>query len=108
LAAVIIIFAAQMLFGSRHLWLPSFLSERKISAKTLINVTKKVRLFGNWLDRWFHERLPTLTSAAGVRVAAAACIILALAVPPLELFPFVTCAGADVSGVVETDISTRP
>jgi hypothetical protein len=92
LAAVIILFAAQMLLGLKHLWIPQFLSHRGISGESLKRAAAKIRPLGDWLDRWLHGRLPWLTSEPFVQIAAAACIIFALTVPPLELFPFASSA----------------
>lgn len=92
LAAIILLFAGQMLFGRKHLWLPQLLARRSVSADRLQNALEKIRPFGRWLDRWFHGRLPTLTQGPFVRITAGACILLALTVPPLELFPFASSA----------------
>ena len=51
-----------------------------------------MRPAGQRMDRWFHGRLPILTSGPFVRAAAGAIILLALAVPPLELVPLATTA----------------
>lgn len=92
LGLVIIIVAAQMLFGRRHLWLPGFLARRSISAAKAFKSTARLRRMAGWLDRTFHGRLPTLTKGPFVRVAAGLCILLALTVPPLEILPFATTA----------------
>ncbi|HSK38861.1 MAG TPA: exopolysaccharide biosynthesis protein, partial [Arenibaculum sp.] len=92
LAAIIILFAGQMVLGRRHFWLPRLLAGRSTSADLLKKSTRKMRPLGRWLDRWFHGRLSKLTSGPFIRMAAAACIGLALTVPPLELFPFASSA----------------
>ncbi|WP_093334154.1 exopolysaccharide biosynthesis protein [Sphingomonas rubra] len=92
LAAIIALFAVQMVFGRKHLWLPTFLQKRGARAEKVRKATKKLRGVANWTDRWFHGRLPALTSGPFVRVAAVACILLAATVPPLELLPFASTA----------------
>ena len=92
LGLIIIIVAAQMLFGRKHLWLPGFIERRSISAEKACRSTKKLRGLAKWLDRWFHGRLPYFTKGPFVRGAAIFCILLALTVPPLELLPFATTA----------------
>jgi hypothetical protein len=92
MAATVILVAAQILFGRTHLWLPSFVERRSLSAPKLCKATDKARPMAERLDRWFHGRLPRLTRGGGVKAAAAAVILLACAVPPLELFPFATTA----------------
>lgn len=92
LAAIVILFAAQMLWGRRRLWIPQWIARRGLSAGRLTKMVKAMRPMAERLDRWFHGRLRVLTSGMGLRVAAVACIGLALTVPPLELFPFASSA----------------
>ena len=92
LAEIIILVAAQILFGRKHLWLPGFLAKRSLASGKLCKATAKLRGLAGFMDRWFHGRLPALTRGPFVRVAAGACILLALTVPPLELLPFATTA----------------
>ncbi|SFS11079.1 exopolysaccharide biosynthesis protein [Sphingomonas jatrophae] len=92
LAAIIVLLAAQMLFGRKHMWLPGWLRRRSVKAKRMHKAVAKVRPVGERMDRWFHGRLESLTSGPAVRVAAAASILLAATVPPLELLPFASSA----------------
>jgi hypothetical protein len=92
LALVIVLTAVQMLFGRRHLWLPGFLANRSLTSEKVKKAVAKVRPTGARMDKWFHGRLPALTTGPMVRVAAAAIIVLTLAVPPLELLPLATTA----------------
>lgn len=92
LAAIVILFAAQMLWGRRRLWIPGWIAQQGLTAGRLTKMAKAVRPMAERLDRWFHGRLRALTSGMGLRVAAVACIGLALTVPPLELFPFASSA----------------
>ncbi|EQB30749.1 exopolysaccharide biosynthesis protein [Sphingobium ummariense] len=90
LATVIVLVAAQIMFGRKHLWLPRFLSKRGLSVEKACKATHKLRGVARFLDRWFHGRYISLTQGIFVKLAAACCIILALTVPPLELLPFAT------------------
>ena len=92
LGAIIILVAAQMLLGRKHLWLPGFVTRRSLSPEKTCKTTAKLRGLARFLDRWFHGRMPRLTRGPFVRVAAGLCILLALTVPPLELLPFATTA----------------
>lgn len=92
LAAVVVLFAAQMLFGRRRLWIPAWIARRSLAAPRLVRMVAAVRPLAQRMDRWFHGRLRALTSGIGTRVAALACIALALLVPPLELVPFASSA----------------
>ncbi len=86
-AVVVVLFAAQMVAGRQHLWLPGIIARRSVSRQRLGKATKALQPVARWLDRWFHGRLPALTRDVAARTAAAAAIVLALAVPPLELVP---------------------
>jgi len=92
LAALVVLFAAQMLLGRRHLWTPGWVARRGVTARRLTKGVAAARPMAERMDRWFHGRLRALTSGVGMRVAALACIGLALLVPPLELFPFASSA----------------
>jgi hypothetical protein len=92
LGAIIVLIAAQILFGRKHLWLPGFLGRRGLSPAKTCKTTRKLRGIARFLDRWFHGRMPKLTEGVFVKVAAASCIVLALIVPPFELLPFATTA----------------
>ncbi|MGP7795902.1 exopolysaccharide biosynthesis protein [Sphingomonas sp. CLY1604] len=92
LAAVIVLVAVQLALGRDHLWLPAVLKRRSVASATVRKATGKAGKPAAWADRWFHGRLPALTRGPAVRVAAVACILLALTVPPLELLPLATTA----------------
>ncbi|WP_034492009.1 exopolysaccharide biosynthesis protein [Afifella pfennigii] len=92
LAAFIVVFAAQMLVGRKHLWLPTFVSRRRIGGERVTGILDRMEKPARRFDRWFHGRLTALTSAPFVRLAAAVCILLAATVPPLELIPFASSA----------------
>ncbi|SFD89529.1 exopolysaccharide biosynthesis protein [Paracidovorax konjaci] len=92
LACVVVLFAAQMLFGRRHVWVPGLLARRSLGAARLAGAVRRLRPWAERADRWFHGRLCALTGGAFVRIAAAGCIALACTVPPLELVPFASSA----------------
>jgi hypothetical protein len=92
LAAIVIIFAAQIAYGRNHLWLPRTLRKRELSARHLHRAVDKLKPFAQRIDGWFHGRLCSLSGDVGIRTAAVCCILLALAVPPLEFVPFASSA----------------
>lgn len=92
LGAIIFLAAAQIALGRKHLWLPGFIARRKIPADKARKVADKSRGLARFLDRWFHGRLPALTSGPFVRIAGVLIMLLTFTVPPLELLPFATTA----------------
>ena len=92
LAMLIVLFSVQMTFGRDQMWLPETVKKWSVSREKVAASVDKLRPTADRLDRWFHGRLEWLTEGLAVRIAAAACALLALTVPPLELLPFASAA----------------
>lgn len=92
LACVVLLFAVQMVWGRKHLWVPGFVARRALAARQLERVVSAMRPVAQRVDKWFHGRLRALTAGPWVRLAAVVCIGMAVMVPPLELFPFASSA----------------
>lgn len=92
LAAMIALFAVQIIIGREHLWLPGFLARRKLKAAKVRKASEKLRGVARFMDRHFHGRLPALTKGPFPRVAGAIIVLLCMTVPPLELLPFASTA----------------
>lgn len=92
LAVIISLFAVQILFGAKHLWLPQFVEKRQIDGKTLKSAMDKMMPVARFVDRLLKPRLTWLTRAPWLQVAAAFTILLCCSVPPLELIPFASTA----------------
>lgn len=92
IAAIIVLFAAQIVLGRKSMWLPDVIARRSIPADKLRTATEKLRPVARFMDRWFRGRLVWLTKGPFLKGAALACILLAFTVPPLELVPFASTA----------------
>ncbi len=90
LGLMIAITAFQLLIGRNHLWLPGFIANRSRKSEDVKKAADKLNPLAKRLDRWFHGRLPRLTSKPFQRVAAVIILLLTLTVPPLELLPLAT------------------
>jgi hypothetical protein len=88
LALIVSLFAVQVAFGRRDIWLPGFLERRTVEARRLDEAADKLRPIARWMDRHFGVRFPWLTERMRQRLAAGAVLVMAAAVPPLELVPF--------------------
>lgn len=88
IAVIIAIFAAQIALGRESLWLPDVLRRQSVSESKMVKATGKLQPVAHWLDRWFPGRWRPLTTVNMRRIAAGLCVLLCLAVPPLEIFPF--------------------
>jgi len=87
-ALVIGLIAAQVLLGRQHIWLPSFLENRQVTAEKLHRATRKARPVARRMDRWLGHRLANLVTRPAKIFAALCVIALCLLVPPLEIIPF--------------------
>ena len=92
LAAIVVLFAVQIVMGRDHMWLPDVIERRSVDADGLGKAVERMRPVAGRLDRWFHGRLQGLVRRPFTQIAAGACALLALTVPPLEVVPFASTA----------------
>ena len=88
LAAIVLIIAVQIMLGREHIWLPDAIERRTIGGDKLKGAAQFLRKPARWVDRTFHDRMTRFTTPPFDRAVALLCAVLALTVPPLELFPF--------------------
>ena len=98
IALAVLIVCAQLLAGRRHFWLPAWVLRRSIARQ-------KFRRALTWLqkparigDRLVRPRLSALTTDAAVKMIAGGCIVVALAMPVMEVVPF----SANLAGIALT------
>ena len=89
IALIVLLVSSQMLIGRDSFWLPGPLLRAKIAADKLQNTVKVARKPARIVDRLVKPRLQVLTRPMADRAVAAACVLLAMMTPPLELLPFV-------------------
>lgn len=89
IALIVLLIAGQLLFGMKSVWLPRWLSNRSVKATKVEKAVAVARKPAGAVDKVIRPRLLVLTGPVGDRVAALVCVIIALAVPPLEFLPFV-------------------
>lgn len=88
MAVLIFIFAVQIVFGRTSMWIPDVLGNRCVAAERVHKAMEKSRGVARWVDRWLGRRMHALVSEPFQRLAAVACCLLCLTVPPLEFVPF--------------------
>ena len=88
IAAVVSLFAIQILLGMKHLWLPGFIEKRSFSGDKLKKGTDKIRKPAGWVDKVVRPRMSWATETPWSRGIALVILLLAATVPPLELLPF--------------------
>lgn len=99
LAAIVILFAVQLLFGKKHLWLPGFVAKRSVKGEKLKKAADKVRPVAKWTDKVVRPRLTWAAKEPWIHIVAALSIGLACTVPPLEIIPFASTAPMGVIGL---------
>jgi hypothetical protein len=99
MAVVVVLTAGQMLVRRQGLWLPQWLENRSVSAERTRKAVRGLEKPARMVDRLLRPRLTGLVRGAGRAAVAAACLLIGLALPPMELIPFsATVAGAALTG----------
>lgn len=98
MALLIVFIAVQVLMRRKYLWLPRWMLERRVSSDKLHKAVKWLRKPARFIDGLLHPRLQQLTHEIGIQVTAVLCIVIAAALPPMELVPF----SANAAGIALT------
>jgi hypothetical protein len=96
MASLVILSAAQILIGRDHVWLPRWLLERRISRDRFTRAVRWMQKPAGWIDHLLKPRLTRLTRPPAHLAVALTCLLIALAMPPMEVVPF-TANGAGVA-----------
>jgi hypothetical protein len=104
---VILTIAIQAFFGQRHLWLPSFLANRKLNARQLTRAVTYLRRPATWLDAHSRDRLRFLTARPLDRLALLAVMTVAATWPFLEIVPMFTSVSAGGVALVGLALMVR-
>jgi len=88
LALMLGLVAAQLFVGMPRVWLPRFLLSCSINRGRLAAAVDRIRPAVRRIDRTLRPRLSFLTQGMFARLIGLACLLLVVAVPPLELLPF--------------------
>ena len=94
IAIVILLIAGQAIIGRHHLWLPDFLTQRRISADKLRRALDTLVRPAAWIDRHRSGRWVILTQWPISSLAYTVIIAVALTWPPLSFVPFSTTLSA--------------
>lgn len=90
LAIINILIAGQLLVGRDSIWLPRWLSKLSVDSGKVEKAVEVARKPARFVDKLVRPRLRVFTGGVADRFVAAACVIVAMATPPLELLPFMT------------------
>lgn len=96
MAMVVLLSAGQLLLGRERPWLPGWLLGRQVEAGTVQKVVEWMRPGVRAVDRVLRPRLTVLTGRPARYAIAAACLVVAAAMPAMEMVPF----SANFAGVL--------
>ena len=88
MASLVLLAVGQLLAGRRSIWLPRWLLERRVSRDRFRRVLAWLERPAAWVDRLLKQRLVWLTRPPGHLGVALTCLVVALAMPPMEVIPF--------------------
>jgi hypothetical protein len=94
IAIMVLLVAGQLLIGRDYFWLPQFVLRRNMSHEKFTRTMRWLRPPARFIDRWTGKRLTFLTSPRAITVTAAACMLVALTMPAMELVPGASVAAA--------------
>ncbi|KUJ80262.1 exopolysaccharide biosynthesis protein [Microbulbifer flavimaris] len=98
MAILVLLVAVQLLLGRHYFWLPQWLLRRSISEKSLQRALHFLQRPAEVSDRWLRPRFRFLVHRTGTYVIATICVVIALALPVMEVVPF----SASLAGVALT------
>lgn len=98
IALAVLIVCVQLLAGRRHFWLPAWVLRRSISTRRFRQALRWLQKPARFGDRLVRQRLTALTTDAALKVVALGCIVVAMAMPIMEVVPF----SANLAGVALT------
>jgi hypothetical protein len=94
ITVIILLIAGQAILGRHHLWLPGFLTRRRISANKLRMALDSLVRPAAWIDRNRSGRWVILTQWPISSLAYLVIIAISLTWPPLSFVPFSTTLSA--------------
>ena len=98
IALAVLLVCVQLLAGRRHFWLPAWVLRRSITRQRFQRALRWLRKPARLGDRLVRPRLTALAGDAAVKVIAVGCIVVALAMPLMEVVPF----SANLAGIALT------
>ena len=98
IALAVLTVCVQLLAGRRHFWLPAWVLRRSISRRRFRRALAWLQKPARFGDRLVRPRLTPLATDAAVKVMAVGCIVVALAMPVMEVVPF----SANLAGIALT------
>lgn len=94
----VLLTTGQLLFKREHFWLPEWILKRSADKEKIQKGMDWMVKPAKFIDKWSKPRLTLFTHGTGHYVIAAVCMLIALAMPMMEVIPF----SANVAGIAFT------
>lgn len=88
LALMVLLTVGQLLFQRETIWIPARLANRSMEQEKLDRGLDWLEKPARFLDRWTRPRLVFLVRGPGQYVMAVLCLLVAAAMPLMEIIPF--------------------
>lgn len=88
LGMIVVLTLGQLLFRRHSIWLPSWISRRSVPRDKLLKGLNWLQKPARFLDRWTGPRLVFLVDGPGLYVMTLICMLVAMAMPAMEVVPF--------------------
>ncbi|MEE3117705.1 MAG: exopolysaccharide biosynthesis protein, partial [Pseudomonadota bacterium] len=88
LGLVVLLTLGQLLFRRETIWLPRKLTHRRVGRDKLVKGLDWMAKPARFIDRWTRPRLTWLVRGPGRYLMAAICMLVAAAMPAMEVVPF--------------------
>ncbi|MDN3521931.1 exopolysaccharide biosynthesis protein [Halomonas ramblicola] len=88
MAGLVLLASLQLLAGRRSIWLPAWLLARRVSRERYRRAIDWLERPAGWVDRLLRPRLTWLTRPPAHLGVALTGLLIALAMPPMEVVPF--------------------
>lgn len=98
MALFTLLVCVQLLIGRRTFWLPRWLCNRTLPSDKVRKALKWMYRPAAWIDRLLHPRITFMTGNRGMQLSALTCLVISLAMPPMEFIPF----SVNIAGVALT------
>lgn len=94
----VLLTTGQLLSKREHFWLPEWILKRSADKEKIQKGMDWMVKPAKFIDKWSKPRLTLFTHGTGHYVIAAVCMLIALAMPMMEVIPF----SANVAGIAFT------
>lgn len=88
LGLLVLLTLGQLIFQRHSIWIPAKLARRNIERKKLVKGLDWMEKPARFLDCWTKQRMPWLVTGPGQYIMATLCVLVAAAMPLMEIVPF--------------------